>query len=128
MEFNNVDMDLILPSVKKMVGLDNDYTAFDPEIVMNANAAFQVLFQLGVGEKSFQLDGEDPYKSKWTDLTTDPNVLSFAKTYVPLKVRQLGFDTPTSGSLQTAYDNAIKEMESRISYIVEPEDSILKGE
>ena len=42
-------MDSILASVKKMIGIDESYDAFDDQIIMCINTVFMTLKQLGVG-------------------------------------------------------------------------------
>ena len=42
-------MDSILTSIKKLLGIAEEYEHFDPDIVMYINSAFSVLTQLGVG-------------------------------------------------------------------------------
>ena len=44
-------MDSILTSIKKLLGIAEEYEHFDPDIVMYINSAFSVLTQLGVGLK-----------------------------------------------------------------------------
>lgn len=39
----------ILASIKKLLGFEEDYTAFDTDIMMHINSAFMGLYQLGVG-------------------------------------------------------------------------------
>ena len=47
----------ILTSVKKMLGIQEDYEHFDPEIIMHINSAFLILNQLGVGPDRPFIDG-----------------------------------------------------------------------
>lgn len=42
-------MDSILTSIKKMLGVEEEYEHFDPDILMHINSAFSILTQLGVG-------------------------------------------------------------------------------
>lgn len=39
-------------SIKKLLGFEEDYTAFDTDIMMHINSAFMGLHQLGVGDPS----------------------------------------------------------------------------
>lgn len=51
-------MDSILTSIKKLLGIAEEYEHFDPDIVMYINSAFSVLTQLGVGpEEGFRIVG-----------------------------------------------------------------------
>ena len=86
-------MDSILTSIKKLLGIAEEYEHFDPDIVMYINSAFSVLTQLGVGpEEGFRI--EDASKT-WSEFLYDDPRLEFAKTFIYLKVR-LAFDTPQS--------------------------------
>ena len=42
-------MDSILTSVKKMLGIAEEYTHFDADLIMHINSVFMILAQLGVG-------------------------------------------------------------------------------
>jgi hypothetical protein len=104
----------ILTSTKKILGVAEDYTAFDVDIITHINSAFSTLTQLGVGPSvGFMIEDET---SDWDDFLVfvdDPQNNS-VKTYVYLKVRQL-FDPPTTGFLITAFDEQIKQLEWRLN-------------
>ena len=54
-------MDSILTSIKKLLGIAEEYEHFDPDIVMYINSAFSVLTQLGVGpEEGFRIEDASP--------------------------------------------------------------------
>ena len=44
-------MESILTSIKKLLGIPEDYTAFDDQIIIHINSVFMILNQLGVGPK-----------------------------------------------------------------------------
>ena len=44
-----VDTESILTSIKKLLGMDPTFVAFDEDIIMHINSAFSSLSQLGVG-------------------------------------------------------------------------------
>ena len=48
----------ILNTIKKMLGLDANYTTFDTDIIVHINSALMTLTQLGVG--SPQLENTTP--------------------------------------------------------------------
>lgn len=108
--------DSILTSTKKILGLESDYTAFDPDIIMHINAALSTLTQLGVGpEAGFMIEDAT---ATWADfLGTDPR-LNPAKQYVYLRVRMV-FDPPQSGYAVTAMEDQIKEHEWRLNVHME---------
>lgn len=110
-------MDSILTSVKKMLGISEDYTAFDPDIVMHINSVFTVLNQLGVGpENPFSIEDSG---STWGDFLDEPNKLSLVKSYIYLKVRLL-FDPPQSSAAIDSINKQIAEFEWRLNVAVDP--------
>lgn len=105
-------MDSILYSVKRILGMEDDYTAFDFDIITHINAAFSTLNQLGVGPEAgyFIADAQN----EWPEFVVPANQLNLVKTYVYLKVRYL-FDPPTTSFLLDAMDKQIKEYEWRLN-------------
>ena len=102
----------ILTSVKKIVGLEEDYTAFDPDIIMHINGTFSTLNQLGIGpEHGFEIEDAVPVWDAF--LGTDPR-WNFVKTYVSLKVRLL-FDPPSNSFTIDAIKKQLEEYEWRIN-------------
>ena len=39
----------ILTSIKKLLGIEETYDQFDPDLIMDINAVFMILNQLGIG-------------------------------------------------------------------------------
>ena len=79
--------DSILTSIKLMLGIGEDYTQFDSELVMFINAAINKLLQIGVGpDEGFQITGVD---EKWSDLLEDYQNLELTKEYIYLDVRTI---------------------------------------
>jgi hypothetical protein len=108
----------ILTSTKKILGLDQDYTAFDLDIITHINAAFTILNQLGVGpEEGFYIQDEDDL---WSEFLVPSNQLQLVKTYVFLKVRIL-FDPPATSFLIQAATDQIREYEWRLNVFREVE-------
>lgn len=106
----------ILTSIKKLLGITEDYTYFDADIIMHINSVLAVLNQLGVGpSKGFLIEDED---AEWKDILGDDARLSLVKSYVHLKVRLL-FDPPLSSSVLDAMDRTIKELEWRICAVTD---------
>lgn len=113
-------MNSILDSIKKMLGIDSTYTAFDTDIIIHINSVFMVLRQIGAGPKEgFSITGQT---ETWGDYISDMSLLELIKTYMYLKVRMI-FDPPTSSSTAEAFKNQISEFEWRISVQVDPERS-----
>jgi hypothetical protein len=102
----------ILKSTKKILGLPDDYTPFDLDIITHINAAFSILDQLGVGpEGGFSILDDS---TGWNDYICPPNQLHLVKTYVFLKVRLL-FDPPATSFLINAMTEQIREYEWRLN-------------
>lgn len=102
----------ILNSVKKVLGIAEDYKAFDEDIIMHINSTFGTLSQLGVGPPDGFFIEDD--KARWTDyLGLDKN-LNQVKTYIYLKVRLL-FDPPATSFAQDSMKKQIEEFEWRIN-------------
>ena len=113
-------IDSILGSVKKKLGIMQDYTHFDEEIIMDINSTFGILNQLGVGPKEpFTITG---YTEKWDDFIRTGKIET-VKTYVVLKVR-LYFDPPQSSFLLREVEDRIAELEFRLN--VDAERDLLK--
>lgn len=104
-------MDSILTSIKKMLGMTEDYTEFDTDLIIHINSVFSTLTQIGVGPpEGFMIEDES---SEWNDFIGTESKWNFVKTYVYLKVRLL-FDPPNSGSVMESINNQIKELEWRL--------------
>lgn len=104
-----MDEESILLSVKKMLGLDSAYHAFDMDIIMDINSVFFIMEQMGIG-KQFTISGPDSF---WYEYLEGREDLEAVKTYMYAKVRQM-FDPPTSGVLSDALDRTVKELEWRL--------------
>ena len=58
--------DSILNSIKKLLGIEQDYKHFDPDLIMHINSVFVILQQLGVGTPyGFTITGSDETWSKF---------------------------------------------------------------
>ena len=105
-------MDSILLTVKKGIGIDPSYEAFDPDIIMHINSVLFILTQEGIGPKEgFNITGQD---ETWEDFLGESNTkLSAVQSYVTLKTRLL-FDPPQSGTLNDQITKLISELEWRL--------------
>ena len=111
----------ILNSTKKILGIAEDYTVFDLDIITHINTAFSTLTQLGVGPTTgFMIEDNT---AVWADFIEDDTDLQWnsIKSYVFLKVRQL-FDPPTTSYLIAATQKQIEELEWRLNAHREEED------
>lgn len=109
-------MDSILTSIKKLLGITEEYAHFDVDIIMHINDAFMTLNQLGVGPaECFSISSD---RELWRDFLGDDKNLEAVKTYVFKKVK-MAFDPPTSSSVIDAYNRSIQETEWRLNAQVE---------
>lgn len=101
----------ILPYIKKMLGLNEDYYPFDQEIVAQINTVFLTLNQLGVGRKNFQIT---LYQNEtWEDFLGDAENMNAVKSYVWTKVK-MAFDPPASSVLMDSLKRIAEELEFRL--------------
>lgn len=106
----------ILTSIKKMLGIDESYDHFDADLIMHINSVFATLTQLGAGpEKGFSIKDED---TNWSEFVSDETVLGFVKSYMHLKVKLL-FDPPLSSAVIESMNKMISEFEWRITTDIE---------
>ena len=105
-------MESILKSIKKLLGIPEDETFFDSDIIMHINSVFTILNQLGVGPaKSFSIKDD---VAVWDDFINDNTDYNSIKTYIYLKVRLL-FDPPMSSSVLSSMERQISELEWRLN-------------
>lgn len=108
--------DSILNSIKKSLGFDEDYDAFDTDIVMHINSVFFNLKQIGIGpEEGFFVENKE---AKWSDFVEMPKFQA-VKTYMYLKVRLL-FDPPATSFAIESMDKLAKEYEWRLNVELTP--------
>lgn len=109
-------MESILTSVKKMLGVTEEYEQFDPDIIMHINSVFLNLTQIGVGPvKGFHIEDKT---TCWTDLIEDNLQLQAVKSYMYLKVKLL-FDPPLSSAVIESTNRMIAEYEWRLRLAAE---------
>lgn len=115
-------MESILTSIKKMLGLAEDYKQFDADIIIHINSVFTTLTQLGVGPSTgFYIEDNI---AEWTDFIPDMSKLHAVKTYVYLKVRILFDPTSLGSATLAAYERQIQELEWRLNVITENSDKL----
>lgn len=104
-------LDSILDSTKARLGIDQDYHAFDNDLIPLINGVLMALYQLGIGERGFSIMGSD---EEWTDFLGDRTDVEAVKTYVYLKCR-LAFDPPASSAVLTSMEKQCEELAWRIN-------------
>lgn len=109
----------ILNSVKKLLGILPEMKEFDLDILMHINSAISILSQIGVGpdEGFIVLTEEDTYEDYLGEKSQQlgPHV----SLYLMYRTK-LGFDPPQSSIMTECIKEAIREMECRLSYMVDP--------
>lgn len=111
-------MDSILTSIKKLLGITEDYEHFDTDIIMHINSVFMILTQLGVGpSEGFVIMDKE---AKWSDFISedDTNKMMAVRSYTYLKVKML-FDPPQSGIVTDMLNKQIAEFEWRLNTAAE---------
>lgn len=105
-------MDSILLTIKKLLGIDEEYYHFDSDIIIAINTALNTLTQIGVGDPNgFTISDE---KATWNDFLGEDKRIEFVKTYVHLQVRLI-FDPPMNSSVTEVIRSKISELEWRIN-------------
>lgn len=110
-------MDNILNTVKKLLGVPEDYDCFNTDILININMVLPVLTQIGVVTDI----GVVTEESKWDELSSSTEIVNLLKTYITLRVRMI-FDPPTNSSLMDAMQKKIDELEWRLNLLGEEQN------
>ena len=104
-------MESILTSIKKLLGITEEYDAFDQDIVMHINSVFMILTQIGVGpSEGFTIEDDT---ATWSEFVSDPTKWEMLKSYVYLRVKLL-FDPPLSSAVMESMNKQISEFEWRL--------------
>lgn len=105
-------MESILTSIKKILGITEEYTHFDQDIIMHINSVFMVLTQIGIGpSEGFFIEDDS---ATWDDFLQEDKTIEAVKSYMGLKV-QLLFDPPLSSSVMESKKHLIDEFEWRLN-------------
>lgn len=118
-------MDSILTSIKKLLGIAEEYEHFDTDLIMHINSVFSILTQLGVGPSN-GYSISDKYAT-WDDYIADRSKIEMVKSYIHLKVKLI-FDPPANSSVTESMKQMISEFEWRLNVAVDPgEEEIQNG-
>ena len=102
----------ILTSIKKMLGIEEEYEHFDEDVMIHINTTFMALNDLGVGPAAgFSI--QDKTKT-WTDYLGANGDFQAVKTYIYLKVKLI-FDPPATSFVIEAINRQIAELEWRLN-------------
>ena len=108
--------DSILTSIKKLLGITEEYEHFDQDIIIHINSVFMILNQLGVGPlNGFSITDKT---AVWSDFISEGTNLESVKSYIYLKVRLL-FDPPTTSAVMESMNRMISELEFRLNVSAE---------
>ena len=108
--------DSILTSIKKLLGITEEYEHFDQDIIIHINSVFMILNQLGVGPSNgFSITDKT---AVWSDFISEGANLESVKSYIYLKVRLL-FDPPTASAVMESMNRMISELEFRLNVSAE---------
>ena len=115
-------MESILTSIKKLLGITEEYTHFDQDLIIHINSVFSILAQLGVGPADgFFIQDEN---TVWSDFIGSVKTVELVKSYTYLKVKLL-FDPPTSSAVIESANRIIGELEWRITTIIDEKRGVL---
>lgn len=104
--------DSILTSIKAALGLTEEDTNFDAELVMHINSVLSTYNQLGLGPaEGYAITGAT---ETWPAFLGTELRYNDAKSLAYLKVKML-FDPPTVGYVVTAYEKLIDEATWRLN-------------
>lgn len=109
-------MESILTSIKKLLGIAEEYTQFDADLIMHINSVFSILTQLGVGP-SYGFSIEDD-SATWDEFIPEGQNVELVKSYIHLKVKLL-FDPPLTSAVMEAMNKNIGEFEWRLNVAAE---------
>lgn len=101
----------ILLTIKKMLGIAGDDTAFDTDVIVCINSAIMTANQLGVGDDGFVITGPD---ETWEDFVGSNKNLESIKLYIYIGVR-LAFDPPANSFVVNSLEKQRDELTWRLN-------------
>lgn len=113
----------ILNHTKKLIGLSEEDSSFDLDILSHINAALFTLTELGIGPYGGAQISDS--STTFGDLFGDNNRIGSISVYLGLKTR-LGFDPPASSMVAESVKSIIQEIEYRL--LVARESDVLSEE
>ena len=118
-------MESILTSIKKLLGIAEEYTHFDADLIMHINSVLSILTQIGVGPaEGFSIKDDS---SVWEDFVPENSKLELIKSYMYMKVKLL-FDPPLNSAVIESINRIIAELEWRIQVAADSEKTIEEEE
>lgn len=106
----NTDSSILL-SIKKLLGIPQEQTNFDTDIIIHINTVIANLTQMGIGpSEGYSITGDS---ETWEDYIRNDKLISQIRTYIYIKVR-LVFDPPSNSALTQSFSEQAKELEVRM--------------
>lgn len=111
-------MESILTSIKKLLGITEEYTQFDPDVIMHINTVLVTLNQLGVGPaEGFAISDAS---TTWNDYLGDNMPLQGnVITFIYLNVRLVFDPASLSSATLAATERQIDQLTWRIAAMAE---------
>lgn len=104
--------DSILTTTKAALGLLEDDTNFDAELIMHINSVLSTFNQLGLGpDNGYAIANKE---QNWADFLGNELRYNDAKSLLFMKVKMI-FDPPSVGYVVTAYEKIIEETMQRLA-------------
>lgn len=110
-------MTSILSSIKKLLGIAEEYTHFDADVIMGINAAIATATQMGVGPPNGFIITDNT--ATWEEFVGPLYNCAMLQSYVYLKTKLL-FDPPSTGPLTQSIERLISEFEFRLFVYSDP--------
>lgn len=108
-------VDTILSDIKKLLGVDASYTAFDTDIKLHINSVFSLLHQVGAAPQDAVFEIETGQET-WGQFISDKTQINLVKSYVYTRVRIL-FDPPQTSFGISALEKQASEFEWRLAQL-----------
>ncbi len=103
----------ILNTIKQLLGITEEQTEFDTDVIIHINTVINMLHQLGVfnsASEVFQITGP---QETWSEFLTDISKYNMVKSCIYLKVKLL-FDPPLNSTVISSMERQISELEFRL--------------
>ena len=109
----------ILTSVKKLLGIPEEYEHFDADIIMHINGVLMTLTQIGVGSPNgFMITDKTDTWQDFIGVEQNHALVASIYSYMYMKVK-LMFDPPQSSFAIESLNKLIAECEWRINVNVD---------
>lgn len=108
----------ILITIKQLLGIEEDATDFDLDIITHINSTLSELYDIGYGLEPFKISGEE---TTWDLLLSDTKDLELIKEFIYISVKMV-FDPPLSSIVMDAYKEIKKKCEFKIYLICDKKE------